>query len=160
MNSIICALLAATSVYRLELVDEKSFIVGQDGIRREVCLVDPAEYAIMTGRVDHVWRSLNSTPDGRRALHGKIVKTDVDTNAMQSVETYADGFRHHEKMVVKVATVPSPSRRARMGAVQSKPSSVSDRQWQMRQRLIKSRGKKPKEVTIVHDAVTGKDAVR
>ena len=86
---------AATEVFRLERDTDTGAlaVVGVDNVRRAVQLIDPDEYAVMTGQVAAVWCALNSTDDGRRKLHGKREKTIVDTNAAEVVTVYADGYR-------------------------------------------------------------------
>ena len=87
------------TVYRLELHrdasgNEAAFVVGGDGEKRPVVLVEPTEYKMLTERLDAVWQSFHSTADGRRKLHGKLERTEIDEEARQKVEIYADGFRH------------------------------------------------------------------
>ena len=72
-----------TTVYRLELRsdahgNETAYVVGVDGVSRPVVLVDPIEYKMLTERLDTVWQSFHATSDGRRKLHGKIERTEVD----------------------------------------------------------------------------------
>ena len=51
-----------TSVFRLELEGEAEtpYLVGADGVRRRVCILDPDEYAMLTGQVASVWQALQS----------------------------------------------------------------------------------------------------
>lgn len=153
---------AGTTVYRLELTDEKPYIVGQDGVRREVALVDPSEYAMMTGQVSAVWKSLNATRDGRVKLHGKCTGTVIDAEAKEKRETYADGYIWREPMVLKTRKVVSeikggdPTKPKRP---KERPRHLSKMQWEMRQKLEAARSGKVKEVTVEHDAATGKDKV-
>ena len=67
---------AATEVFRLERDTDTGAlaVVGVDNVRRAVQLIDPDEYAMMTGQVAAVWGALNSTDDGRRKLHGKRIR--------------------------------------------------------------------------------------
>jgi len=148
------------SVYRLELHADNSgaetaWLVGQDGVKRPVVLVEPDEYSALMTRLDAMWTYFNSTRDGRVKLHGKIVTTSIDSEAKEKVETHVDGYTHREKMTPKVDR-PSVvvSRRPPM-----KPSGISDRQFEMRKRL-EERKKHPVNIlNVEHDAATGKDRV-
>lgn len=160
MISILAALLATTAVYRLELQDDTPYIVGSDGVRRQVCLVEPAEYAMMTGKVDQVWRSLNSTDEGRRQLHGVRLRTEVDTNRLVRVTVYKDGYRHTEAMEVKSPSANRPSVNKKQ-VIKVKPNNnVSERHRKFIEALKARSLAKPKEVTIEHNAATGKDEVK
>lgn len=154
------------TVYRLELHsdaagNETTYVVGADGVARPVVLVDPAEYRILNERLETVWASLHSTSDGRRKLHGKLERTEIDEAKREKTEVYADGYRYVEVMPVK-RTRPSAkvSKTPPSPVEPKKPANVSDRHWQMRQALLKVKKNKPKEVTVEHDAVTGKDEVK
>jgi len=152
INLLFAAIVASTAVYRLEVQNDTPYIVGVDGVRRQVCLVDPAEYAMITGKVDQVWRSLNSSEDGRVSLHGARVRTEVDTNLAVRVAVYKDGYRHSVPMEVKrhAALPPRPVKNTR----------ISDRQEKFREALKARKNAKPKEVTVEHNAETGKDEVK
>lgn len=155
---------AGTTVYRLELTDEKPYIVGQDGVKREVALVDPCEYAMMTGRVQSVWASLNSTRDGRTKLHGKC-KSKVDDETKELVETYADGYVFRTPMVEKTRNVVRLIKNDGVSPVKvqkdwrKRPGNVSKLHWEMKQKLQAAKSGKVKEVTVIHDAATGKDVI-
>lgn len=101
MNVLLASILAATTVFRLELTDEVPFIVGADGERREVVIVSPDAYAALTGRLDIVWKSMNSTEDGRIKIHGKRVDQTVDEKESVKHTVYQDGFVFTEKMIRK-----------------------------------------------------------
>lgn len=152
---------AKTEVFRLErdTETENLAIVGVDGVRRQVALVDPDEYAMLTGNVAKVWAALNSTLDGRQKLHGKQTKTIVDKETASVTTEYADGYRHTEKMVKR--TPPKPPAAVPRGkakaAAERKPANISARHWEMRQRVKAAKDGKPREVTINHNANTGKD---
>lgn len=152
INLIFAAIVASSAVYRLELQDETPYIVGGDGIRRQVCIVDPAEYAMMTGKVDQVWRSLNSSEDGRKSLHGARVRTEVDTNLAVRVTVYQDGYRHSVPMEIKRPDVHKK--------MKVNDTRISNRQMKFREALMARRNAKPKEVTVEHDAANGKDEVK
>jgi len=160
INAILAvAILATTQVYRLELDVETNIpsIVGADGVKRQVCLVDPAEYAMMTGRVDQVWRSLNATDSGRRQLHGKIVRTEIDATNAVKVTVYGDGYRFSELIPAK----RSEARKDRKAAVRQRirDNRISERQQKFREALEARKDAPVKEVTLEHNAATGKDRI-
>ena len=128
---------------------------------RKVVIIDPDEYAMLTGRMEVVWHSLNSTADGRRKLHGKIERTEIDEGKREKVEVHADGYRHVETLPLKRRGVAAT---VKVGGVKDnapkKPGNISDRQWQMRQQLKVLKQKPAKAVTVEHDATTGKDTVK
>jgi len=150
-------MLSATTVYRLELTDEKPYIVGEDGVRREVCLVDPEQYAMMTGKVDAVWRSMNETSEGRKSLHGRLTLQEIDKAAKTKTEVYADGYRH----TFALESIRTTHRAVATNNVPKRiDRSISERQRLYREKMKEWRNAKPKTVTIEHDAVTGKDVVK
>lgn len=164
MISLLCAVLAATQVYRLELTDEVPYIVGQDGVKRQVCLVDPDQYAVMTGQVAQVWKSLNSTDDGRRKLHGKRSQQIVSDDG-EKVTVYEDGYRHVEKAGRKTQAVMDSFSGRNKSPVKAavrklKNHRISDRHQKMLDELEERRKAAPKEITVEHDALTGKDTVK
>lgn len=168
MNILAIALIATTTVFRLELTDEKPYIVGADGVKREVVLMEPEQYSILTGQVQTIWASMNKTRDARAKLHGKA-NTTVTTNGNEkvTVERYDDGYVFTDRMTVKtredIDKFRLTHRAAKSGRVMPKPvkpRNISDRQWQMRQKLNDALSGKPKEVNVEHDAVTGKDIVK
>lgn len=167
MISLLCAIIASTQVYRLELTDEVPYIVGQDGVRREVCLVDPVQYAVMTGNVEKVWRSLNADENGRVRLHGKRMEQRIDTNSQEKVTVYEDGYCHSEKFSVR--TVKNMDSFAGRGAVRDnkylssanvRNGRISERHQKMRDEIEARKKANPKIITIEHDATTGKDVVK
>lgn len=143
--------LAKTEVYRLERDTETGALalVGVDNVRREVALVGPDEYAMLTGNVAKVWAALNSSESGRVSLHGRRVKTEVLANEATRVTHYADGYRFAEKMPKR--TPPRPP------AAVPRLQNVSPRAMEMRRRLADRKAGKVREVTVVHDAATGTD---
>lgn len=160
--SAVSAVIAETTIYRLELMDEKPYIVGQDGVKREVALVDPSEYAMMTGQMSKVWQSLNSTRDGRVKLHGKCTGTVIDAETEEKRETYADGYIWREPMEKKTRQIVRQIKDGdptKPSIPKERPRHLSKMQWEMRQKLEAARSGKVKEVTIEHDATTGKDKV-
>lgn len=161
MNLLMCAILAATTVFRLELTDETPFIVGADGVKREVVILSPDDYQVLTDRLERVWTSMNSTDDGRSKLHGKRTARVVKDNGIQF--TYSDGFTYFEKGHAKSygqirATVVT--NRVRNATIPTKPNGISSRQWMMRKKREAILKGEVKEVTVEHDALTGKDIVK
>lgn len=152
------------TVYRLELHsdangNEAAFVVGGDGVERPVVLVEPMEYKLLTERLDAVWQSFHATADGRRKLHGKIERTEIDEKAMQKVEVHADGYRHTEAMPKRERQAAAKLTRPAAKVEPTKPRGMSDKQWEMRKAFAKHRMGVPKTVTVEHDAATGKDTV-
>lgn len=147
---------AATEVFRLERDTDTGClaVVGVDNVRRPVAVIDPAEYAMMTGNVAKVWAALNSTANGRERLHGKSTLTEVRTNEAIVVTHYADGYKWNEPMPKRT---PPRKPQARIDRPPTKPSAVPERLWLMRQERERRLNAKPKEITIVHDATTGTD---
>lgn len=146
-------------LYRNEDGGEVAYVVGVDGVERPVVLLDPLEYRLLTERLDAVWKSFHATADGRRKLHGKLERTEIDEKARQKVEIYADGFRHTETLSVKRRPTEVKITRLQAKIEEQKPKGMSDKRWEMRQAFKKHRQGVPKQVTVEHDAVTGKDTV-
>ena len=152
------------TVYRLELHsdangNEAAFVVGGDGVSRPVVLVEPMEYKMLTERLDAVWQSFHATAEGRRKLHGKIERTEIDEKAMQKVEVHADGYRHTEAMPKRERPAAAKLTRPAAKVEPTKPRGMSDKQWEMRKAFEKHRMGVPKTVTVEHDAATGKDTI-
>lgn len=152
------------TVYRLELHsdangNETAFVVGGDGVERPVVLVEPMEYKLLTERLDAVWQSFHATAEGRRKLHGKIERTEIDEKAMQKVEVHADGYRHTEAMPKRERQAAAKLTRPAAKVEPTKPRGMSDKQWEMRKAFEKHRMGVPKTVTVEHDAATGKDTI-
>ena len=152
------------TVYRLELHsdangNEAAFVVGGDGVERPVVLVHPMEYKLLTERLDAVWQSFHATAEGRRKLHGKIERTEIDEKAMQKVEVHADGYRHTEAMPKRERQAAAKITRIAAKVEPTKPRGMSDKQWEMRKAFARHRMGVPKTVTVEHDAATGKDTV-
>lgn len=152
------------TAYRIHLYrntdgSEVAYVVGSDNVERQVVLLDPLEYRLLTERLDAVWQSFHSTADGRRKLHGKLERTEIDEKARQKVEIYADGFRHTETLPAKRKPTEVKITRLQEKIEEQKPKGMSDKRWEMRQAFKKHRLGVPKQVTVEHDAVTGKDTV-
>ena len=154
------------TVYRLELHsdtngNEAAYVVGVDGVERPVVLVEPMEYKMLTERLDAVWQSFHATAEGRRKLHGKIERTEIDEKAKQKVEVHADGYRHTETLPKRERPKATKTKLARLQAKieMQKPKGMSEKQWEMRKAFEKHRMGVPKTVTVEHDAATGKDTI-
>ena len=152
------------TVYRLELHsdangNETAYVVGVDGVSRPVVLVEPMEYKLLTERLDAVWQSFHATAEGRRKLHGKIERTEIDEKARQKVEVHADGYRHTEAMLKRERPAAAKITRPAAKVEPTKPRGMSDKQWEMRKAFEKHRMGVPKTVTVEHDAATGKDTI-
>lgn len=152
------------TAYRIHLYrntdgSEVAYLVGSDNVERPVVLLDPLEYRLLTERLDAVWKSFHSTADGRRKLHGKLERTEIDEKARKKVEIYADGFRHTETLHAKRKPTEVKITRLQAKIEEQKPKGMSDKRWEMRQAFKKHRLGVPKQVTVEHDAVTGKDTV-
>lgn len=168
MINAILAVLAVIQVYRLERDTETEHLqlVGADGVRRACCIIDPDEYAILTGRVDQVWKSLNETGDGRKKLHGPIVSQEIDETNGTKTEYYRDGYQRTFKLEVRTNATPrvsAPSRpRPSFVPIKTRNTNISERQQKMRESIQawKEKAKNPTEVTVEHDAATGKDLVK
>lgn len=146
-------------LYRKEDGSEFTCLIGEDGVERPVKLIDPLEYRLLTERLDAVWKAFHATADGRRELHGKLERTEIDEKARQKVEIYADGFRHTETLPAKRKPTEVKITRLQAKIEEQKPKGMSDKRWEMRQAFKKHRLGVPKQVTVEHDAVTGKDTV-
>ncbi len=165
-----------TSVFRLELEGEAEtpYLVGADGVRRRVCILDPDEYAMLTGQVASVWHALHKTDDGRRKIHGNRVNQIINTNALVKTSVYADGYTFDEPLVrntrsvkERFASVP-PSKRSPVASGVpisrsirlNKSPALSERHRKFREELERRKNAKPKTVTLEHDANTGKDTLK
>lgn len=162
--SIVCGIAtASTEVYRLErdTETEELNLVGQDMVKRRVCIIDPEEYSILTGQVAQVWKSMHSTEDGRTKLHGRRKEQKID--GTEKTTYYEDGYRFTEKMEVRKTHHYDNIVRTnavRSAIIRRKPSNISERHWKMRQMREAAKTNAVKTVTLVHDAATGKDTVK
>lgn len=166
-----CALAAtgfcSTQVYRLNLNTEtgETTLVGMDDVVRRVHLLSDAEYECVTN-ICQKWVAYMNADKQRRAIyHGEIVGKTVTTNetgVMTMKTEYQDGFVHVELGRVKRPSAASnlPKRLQEAKPTRGKPHWMSERQFKMRERRGKALRKEPIEITIEHDANTGKDTVR
>jgi len=159
MINLICAILAVTNVYRLELDTdtERLNLVGDDYQRRECVILSVEQYAMLTGRLDQVWQSFNKTEDGRLKLHGKRDKTYLSDDMKEKVIVYSDGFVHREKAIVKSTNTIS---RVNMKRPSFDRARFSERHANMKEAIERRKRGEIKTVTLEHDAVTGKDIVK
>ena len=160
------ASVADTEVFRLVRDTETgaTALVGVDAVPRQVHLLTENEWHFVTNMVCKWTVHMNSTKEGRRALHGEkdggLVVTTNETGVIVKRQKYEDGYVHEETGVV--------SRRERNKAITAdllprptpRPTHISKRQYEMRQRLERVKKGIPREITIDHDATTGKDTVR
>ena len=152
-------------VYRIEVHanngDETAWLVGGDGEKRPVVLVTPDEFALLTERLDAVWKRMHESKSGRIMLHGAVVRTEIDNDKKERVEYHKDGYTRAESFVSKRA-VTSPSKPAVVngrGYPMPNPKSMSERQFEMRRKLWERRRHPIREVSVEHDATTGKNTV-
>lgn len=143
------------TVYRLEVEGDKQFVVGADGVRRQVALMGADEYAQLAERVDAVWRIQNATPEGRRKLHGAVTNTVINAEQKRKEEYHTDGYVHYEPMQIRRSSPPPV---VKLKA--DKRRNVSKLHAEMRRKLEERTKVKPKTVTVEHDAATGKDIVK
>lgn len=165
-----CALAAtgfcSMQVYRLNLDTEtgETTLVGMDDVTRRVHLLSEEQYQWVTN-ICQKWVAYMNADKQRRAIyHGEIVGKTVTTNdtGVVAMKTeYQDGFVHVELARVKRPSVASSLPRQLQEAKPSvRPHWMSERQFKMRERRRKALKKEPIEITIEHDANTGKDTVR
>ena len=143
-------------------------VVGVDGVMRPCHLLTDSEFYFVTNMVFKWTAYMNSSKEGRRALHGeKDGGVEVTTNGVGVIvkrQRYEDGYVHEETarvvnrpkkkidaVLVAPTKPPTPTFRH--------PSGISEKQRKMREARERIRQKKPKEVTVNHDANTGKDTV-
>lgn len=146
------------TAYRIHLYrntdgSEVAHVVGVDGVERPVVLLDQLEYRRITERLDAVWKSFHETDDGRRELHGKLERTEIDEKARQKVEIYADGFRHTETLPANLKPTEVKITRLQAKIEEQKPKGMSDKRCEMRQAFEKHSKGVPKQVTVEHDAM-------
>lgn len=152
---------AAVQVFRIELDTDTgvTWLRGADGIERPVEILSRDEYSMLTNSVETTWRKLNATEDGRLALHGRLVRHEIDeTNRMVRTDVYADGYRHDTAIPRKVSRGKKERAAVKNGEV--RPDGISDRHWELI-KAVRARRKADVPVVIMeHDAVTGKDEVK
>lgn len=167
---------AETEVFRLlrDTETDATAVVGVDNVPRTAHLMSEQEWHFVTNMVFKWCAYMNSSKEGRKALHGEkvggVVVTTNDVGIICKRQEYADGYVHEE-----TGEVAPSSRRvsARQGfpkelkdakprkiPAPKKPQGISERQYQMRMKRERALKKIPVEVTIEHNANTGKDTVR
>lgn len=140
---------------------ETAYVVGVDGVKRPVVLVTPDEFDLLTERLDKVWARMHEDKAGRKILHGAITNTVLDHRKMEMREYHKDGYIHTEPLIKKRNAVVDnkPSIVNGRGYPMPNPKSMSERQFEMRQRLWERRKHPVKEVSVEHDATTGTDRI-
>ena len=140
-------------------------VIGVDNVARQCHLLTPDEFCYVTNMVFKWYAHMNSTREGRAALHGKkeggVTVTTNDVGAIIKRQAYEDGYVHEE-----TAKVSKPRPKDVIDGIQKPrvvpvrhPAGISKRQREMREARERIRQKKPKEITVNHDANTGKDTV-
>lgn len=144
-------------------------IVGVDNVARQCHILTPDEFCYVTNMVFKWYAYMNSTREGRAALHGKkegnATVTTNDVGIIVKRQAYEDGYVHEE-----TAKVSRPRPKGVIGARIKgldaarqvrihHPAGISQKQMEMREARERIRQKKPKEITVNHDANTGKDTV-
>lgn len=149
----------------------RTAVVGVDGIARPCHLLTEQEFQFVTNMVFKWCAYMNSTKEGRTALHGKkdggVTVTTNGVGAVVKRQAYEDGYVHEETLAVnrprqaKALTlngVPVLPPKPRAAPIRH-PAGISQKQKEMREARERIRNGKPKEITINHDANTGKDTV-
>lgn len=162
-----------------------AFVIGVDNVRRPVVLVSPDTYQDMVRQLEKV----NSTGYGRMMIHGKRTHTEFTArherittyeDGYRFTETASEAnvrervkpksaHQSSDEIRARAARVREASRhkqqvqqpvkklRQKIRALQAQPNNrMSERQRKFREELEQQNGK---TVTIIHDAVTGKDKV-
>ena len=166
LASVLCAF-GEQEVFRLVRDTETgaTAIVGVDNVMRQCHLLTPDEFCYVTNMVFKWYAHMNSTREGRAALHGKkeggVTVTTNEVGAITKRQAYEDGYVHEETAKVSkprpkvvIDGIPKP-----MVIPVRHPAGISQRQKDMREARERIRQKKPKEITVNHDANTGKDTV-
>lgn len=145
-------------------------IIGVDNVARQCHILTPSEFGYVTNMVFKWYAHMNSTREGRAALHGKkeggVTVTTNDVGTIIKRQAYEDGYVHEETAMVAKKSRPKNRIDARIGGLDAPrqvkirhPAGISQRQREMREARERIRQKKPREITVNHDANTGKDTV-
>lgn len=143
-------------VFRGEVRDGRTFIVGVDGERREAILVDPLDYAMLTNKIEASWRLANSTEENRLKVHGKRVNQQIEDGEKST--TYEDGYKYYERIPVKKRPPHSPQEiaRAKERIEKRKATPRGSARYRDFKRLLEERKRaKTKEVNVEYNAVNG-----
>ena len=140
--------------------------VGVDNVAQQFYILTPHEFNYITNMVFKLYAYVNSTRDGRTALHGKkkggVIVTTNDVGIITKLQRYEDGYVHEETATVRKSR-PKVMRIEGLDAPSKvrihHPAGISQRQMEMREALERIRQKKRKEITVNHCANTGKDTV-
>lgn len=163
---------AELEVYRLVRDSDSgnTAVVGADGVSRVCHILQDDEYAYVTNMVFKWYAYMNSSERGRKELHGeKSGSAEVCTNEVGWLvkrQRYEDGYVHDEKLVkfdsskMSYSRRPPDIRRPPARAAKTRhPAGISKMQIDMREARERVKNKKPREITVNHDANTGKDTV-
>ena len=170
MNRIICAAIIATAISLYATAEElvcelrcvtcdngreRVFIRGIDGVEREVKLIYPGDYDLLTNRLEAAWAFMHSTHDNRVKVHGQKVRDIIDEKNAEKITEYKDGYRFVEKMVVKTREVRKQIDGTAKRTPPMRPSNISARQWKARQAREAAEKAAPREVNVIYNANDG-----
>ena len=173
MNRIICASIIATALSLYATAEEltctvrcisvgngsaeRTFIKGIDGLEREVKILSPDEYDLLTNRLEIAWAFMHATHENRVKVHGSSVRSYIDENNAEKITEYKDGYRFVEKMVVKTRMVRDQFAvtTKRTPPIPRKPRGISARQWKARQDREAAEKAAPREVNVIYNANNG-----
>lgn len=169
MNRIICTLFIVTAIALCSTAEElactvrcvpgdngneRTFIKGVDGVEREVKILSPEEYAILTNRLEAAWAFMHTSHNNRMKIHGPKVREYVDDKNNEKITEYKDGYRYVEKMAVR----PRPVHKPIYGTAERiprKPRRISERQWKARQEREAAEKVAPRVVNVIYNANDG-----
>lgn len=170
MNRIICAAIIATAISLYATAEElvcelrcvtcdngreRVFIRGIDGVEREVKLIYPGDYDLLTNRLEAAWAFMHSTHENRVKVHGPKVRDIIDEKNAEKITEYKDGYRFVEKMVVKTREVRKQIDGTAKRTLPRRPSNISTRQWKARQAREAAEKAAPREVNVIYNANDG-----
>ena len=130
---IVCSLIASIAMadewVEVQPVSGDRVMIGD----QEFILMTPGEFANMQTNFNILariakkqWDVQHSTEAGIRAWHGKRTNVSIDTNAMEKVTTYADGYQLREKMQVRDKPRATPRAVPKAARPFSKPKRLRD----------------------------------
>lgn len=170
MNRIICAAIIATAISLYATAEElvcelrcvtcdngreRVFIRGIDGVEREVKLLYPGDYDLLTNRLEAAWAFMHSTHENRVKVHGPKVRDIIDEKNAEKITEYKDGYRFVEKIVVKTREVRKQIDGTAKRKPPRRPSNISTRQWKARQAREAAEKAAPREVNVIYNANDG-----
>jgi len=143
--AIVFSLIAAVALSDTEAVYLKGrvktngnlLILGADNIEREAVLLTVAEYAALTNAMTY----LSGIREYREKIHGPVVRRVADAETKKMSWHYLDGFIWVEPMMrvdgapsAKIVSRETSAAKAANGTAMSKPTAMSEEQWQALQR--------------------------